>query len=133
MRKLIYTSIIASTLALSQNLYAHGENHLGPHKGYIRMPGAYHVEVVPKANNIQVLLLDINFKNPTVLNSHIKAKITNGKDAYVLRCTASTYYFTCPVSNNLLTADGKLTIESERQLSEGIPVEYPLPLNLQKS
>ena len=134
MRKLTYTAIITSALAaLSQNLYAHGEDQLGPHKGYIRMPGAYHVEVVPKKNNIHVMLLDINFKNPTVLNSHIKAKISSGKETYTLHCTPSSYYFSCPANSELLTHNGKLIIESERLLAEGMPVEYPLPLRLKKS
>lgn len=128
MRKWIYAAV--TTLAFSQTLYAHGEDQLGPHKSFIRMPGAYHVEVVPKKNSSRIMLLDMHFKNPTVQNSNIKVHIKSGKENYTLKCKPSTYYFLCPVNNNLLKTEGMLTVESERAMSKGVNVEYPLPLRL---
>lgn len=120
-------SFIFSTASL-----AHGEDALGPHKGYVKMPGAYHVEVVPGENKIDIILLDINFKNPTVLNSYVKAQIKSRNSSYSLECEALDNHFSCPVSSRLLAKKGSLYVESERQLAEGTRLEYALPLRLGK-
>ena len=123
-----YTGVTIITLLLAPVCFAHGEDKPGPHNGVIRMPGDYHVEVMAGKETLDIMLLDANFKNPTVLNSHIKVKIRHGDNAYVLRCESKDNYYSCPVSNKMLTSKGTLHIESERQLSAGMPVEYPLPL-----
>lgn len=123
---------LTAALTCSSATFAHGENELGPHNGFIKMPGAYHVEVIPGKDTLDVMLLDANFKNATVLNSHIKVKISNGKQTYALRCESMDNYFSCPISAKLLARNGKLHIESERQLNAGMPVEYSLPLQVDK-
>ncbi len=125
-------SFFTLTLALAGTVFAHGEDELGPHKGYIKMPGAYHIEVIPGKDTIDIMLLDVNFKNPTVLNSHIKAKITSGSQTVELKCESMANYFSCPVNASMLTSKGALVVDSERQLAEGSAVEYPLPLHLEK-
>tara|TARA_R110000868_G_scaffold178035_5_gene417432 strand:+ start:1155 stop:1559 length:405 start_codon:yes stop_codon:yes gene_type:complete len=132
MDKRIRLALLTATITFTSTLYAHGEDKLGPHKGYIRMPGAYHVEVIPQKNSLDIMLLDANFKNPTVLNSHIKAKIASGDHHFRLKCESMPNYFSCPVNHKMLAHHGTLTIESKRRLSEGAPVSYPLPLKLTK-
>lgn len=119
-----------SIFLLSQPIFAHSEDALGPHNGYIKVPGEYHVEVVPDKDTLNIMLLDAKLKNPTVLNSQIKVKIKNGSNAYVLRCESMENYFSCPVSEKILSRKGTLVIESSRQLTKGDTVEYPLPLKL---
>lgn len=118
------------SLLLTSACLAHGEDKPGPHHGAISMPGDYHVEVIPDKDALHVMLLDVNFKNPTVLNSSIKVKIKHGRNAYVLRCESMDNYFSCPVSSKILAQNGTLHIESERQQAEGAPVEYSLPLKI---
>ena len=125
-----YPATFIFTLLFAFACYAHGEDKPGPHNGAIRMPGAYHVEVIPGKDALNIMLLDINFKNPTVLNSFIKVNIKQGKSAYVLRCESMDNYYSCPVSTKLLARKGTLHVESERQMAEGIPVEYTLPLKI---
>lgn len=122
--------LLAMMLSGSTTLFAHGEDAPGPHNGFVRMPGAYHVETIPTKDALDIMLLDVNFKNPTVLNSNIKVSIKSGKQVYHLSCESMENYFTCPVSTKLLNR-GTLVIESVRQQSEGIPVEYPLPLHVE--
>ncbi len=66
---------ISSTVALMlivHTAYGHGENKLGPNGGFIKMPGAFHTEVVPVGQNkLKVFLLDMNWKNPSILNSNL--------------------------------------------------------------
>ena len=119
-----------TVVLLSQNSFAHGEDQLGPHSGYVKEPGSYHVEVIPGKDTLDIMLLDANFKNPTVLNSHIKVKIKQGSNAYVLRCESMENYFSCPVSDKMLAREGSLVIQSARQQEEGDAVTYPLPLRL---
>lgn len=131
----IWTCFITFTAAslLSSAAFAHGEDRPGPHHGYIKMPGTYHVEVIPSKNSLDIMLLDINFKNPTALNSSVKAIIkTSRKNTYVLNCESMDNYFTCPVNEKILSKKGKLLIESARLQEEGAPVEYALPLRFEK-
>jgi hypothetical protein len=129
----ISLSALIILLALANTAYAHGEDEPGPHNGYIKMPGAYHIEVIPAKHAVDIMLLDVNFKNPTVLNSHIKAKVKTGDQTYTLKCESMDNYFSCPLHEKMLSNKGTLIIESERQLAEGTPVEYPLPLRLEKT
>jgi hypothetical protein len=49
---------------------AHGEDKAGPNGGFIRMPGAFHTELVPSGKDkLKVYLLDIQWKNPSLKNS----------------------------------------------------------------
>ncbi len=119
-----------TAVLLTQSIFAHGEDQLGPHSGYVKEPGSYHVEVIPGKETLDIMLLDANFKNPTTLNSHIKVKIKHGTNAYVLRCESMENYFSCPVSEKMMAQEGTLVIQSARQQEEGDPVTYPLPLRL---
>lgn len=71
MKKTIVTGLLLSIF--STHASAHGENKPGPNGGYIRMPGAFHTEIVPNGKHkIKVYLLDIEWKNPSVINSKLE-------------------------------------------------------------
>src|SRR3990167_10537225 len=96
-------AIMMFILTAAQTSLAHGEDEPGQHNGIIRMPGGYHVEVIPGKETVDIMLLDNNFKNPTVLNSHIKARIKTAHNAYVIRCETMDNYFSCPISASMLS------------------------------
>ena len=113
---------------------AHGEDKPGPNGGFIRMPGAFHTEVIPlAANSLKILLLDIAWKNPSVKGASVKAvyqSVANQKSDAV--CKAEANFFVCKFSGNIdISKSGKLEIQAEREGIKGILVSYPLPLKLE--
>jgi len=129
MRQLI---TLLSLLTACSITFAHGEDELGPHNGYVRMSGAFHAEVIPEKNDFKIMLLDINFENPTVENSSVKAVII-GKDKKrtELSCSSKADYFVCPVTKAQLKQTDTLELIPTRQGTTGPAVSYPLPLHLE--
>lgn len=131
MKPLILISVI--TLILGPGtLLAHGKDKPGPNGGFIRMPGAFHTEVIPLGpNKIKIFLLDINWENPSVLNaaislSHKSERISKAK------CDKKNNYYVCDFSKGVdITKKGKLIIEAQREGQKGNTVSYELPLKLQ--
>lgn len=121
-------------LLLAGVVYGHGEGKLGPHGGYIRMPGAYHTEVVLlNANQLKLYLLDINWQNPTIQNSKVTLNY-KGKVEEKAKCDTRESYFVCDFPKNInLKKTGLLTLESERENQRGNTVSYELPLKLPPS
>ena len=79
----------------SINVLAHGEDTPGPHRGYIRMPGAFHTEVVQSGTNLfKVYLLDLQWKNPSVKNSTLEVKLS-GKKVLKADCKIIEDYYMC--------------------------------------
>lgn len=118
------------TLILSFNAFGHGEDKAGPNGGFIRMPGAFHTEVVPTTNNeLKVYLLDINWKNPSTKNSSVDLLIQNSK----LSCSAKEEkYFLCQLPKGTdLKAKGQLIVLAKREGQVGNEAKYDLPLKLQ--
>lgn len=129
------TSILSilglATLFVTSTAYSHGEDKAGPHGGEIRMPGAFHTEIVQKKNDtFFVYLLDMNWKNPSVKNSSIKASITVDSQNINLNCIASKQYFECKSVKKLLTFKNgdELTINAVRENVSGGLAVYELPL-----
>lgn len=111
--------------------FAHGEDRLGPHGGFIRMPGAFHTELVPDgANKLKVYLLDVNWKNPSVKDSSIKLR--HGNKGELAKCTVgSGLFYVCEFSRKInLSKAGKLVVHSQRESQKGVKVEYELPLKV---
>lgn len=111
-------------------LYGHGEEHPGPNNGFVKMPGAFHTELVPDGEkNVKVYLLDMAFKNPVTKGSTVTAKMTaNGKDLDTT-CTPQVNFFQCSLPVKLNAAlGGKIVIVAERDGKKGVPVTYDLPL-----
>lgn len=131
MRTLIFTLLM--TLILGEGVvYAHGEDKLGPNGGFIRMPGAFHTEILPLgANKLKVYLLDINWENPSVLNSSLSVSLRSKKTSQA-KCEVQENYYLCefPMEVNL-TKRGELSVEAQRENQKGNMVSYELPLKLQ--
>lgn len=124
--------LIGLILTASISAFSHGEDKLGPNNGYVKMPGGFHTEVVPNNDGtFKVYLLDIQFKNPTVKNSKVRATIDNGKKTDVA-CTAKRDHFHCSSKKGDL-AKGTLSVTAERNSVKGNEAVYNLPLTLAKA
>ena len=104
--------IVVSTLA-----FAHGEDKMGPNGGFVRMPGAFHTEVVVNLKNtLKVYLLDIDWNNPSVLKSEVKATVLVAKNTEDAVCTAKDNYFLCTFSRSVnLKKKSELLITANRE------------------
>lgn len=123
--------IIFSLLIVSHKIYAHGEDKLGPHKGYIKMPGAFHTELVPfEKYKVKVYLLDIHWKNATVKKSKIQLTYN---DKFQADCESEKNYFICSFDKAIdLNKKGELKVLAEREGQKGVEVIYSLPFKLEK-
>jgi len=113
---------------------AHGEDKAGPHGGFVRMPGAYHTEVVPAGKaQAKVYLLDMQWKNPTTKKSSVEAALKQEAAATSpLSCRAQGDFFMCNFPEGTdLTAKGTLVITSTRAEQKGNQAVYDLPMKLQ--
>ncbi|MEQ1724216.1 MAG: hypothetical protein ABL930_13680 [Pseudobdellovibrio sp.] len=119
---------------ISSVCFAHGEDKPGPHKGFIRMPGNYHTEVVADNNNtLKVYLLDIKWKNPSVKQSKVKATHKTDAKSTKAMCLAGKDHYICTFAKSIdLTKPAELIIESQREGQKGTDAVYPLPLKLEK-
>jgi len=119
-------------LLYTQLSFAHGEGELGPNKGYIRMPGGFHTEVVPTGKNFKVFLLDIEFKNPTVANSTVEFVLIQNKKEIKNSCSSEMDHFSCALPKDVSLKSGVLQIKASRNGVTGGIAEYKLPLALAK-
>lgn len=128
-RILILTTAI---LANSELSLAHGEDKAGPNGGFIRMPGAFHTELVLEGKNIlKVYLLDMQWKNPSVSKASLQIMFS-GKKSTKADCVASEINFVCTFPKNIdLTTNGKLSVQAKREGEKGSEVTYPTPLKLE--
>lgn len=118
--------LLFSILALG-----HGSDKLGPHQGYIQMPGLYHTEVVvTSSTELKVYLLDIDWLNPTTKHSSLEVSHKAQTITKAL-CQPQFDYFTCSFNKRVdLTKKGLLSISSSRANQQGTEVIYELPLRL---
>jgi len=113
--------------------FAHGEDKSGPHGGYIRMPGAFHIEIVlPRKNTLRVYLSDMEWKNPTIEKSSVSVMFVKDDTSKTLNCKAKKEYFECVVALPGVSHDvGELKVRATRKGSSGAEVRYKLPLILE--
>lgn len=124
-----YIFIALITVLLQSNIsYSHGEEKPGPHGGHIRMPGAFHTEIVQEKNTFKIYLLDINWKNPTVDNSSVAVTLMSPKER-VLKCTKDKEAFICQAPKD---PKGELHVKASRNNQAGEKVIYKLPLKFEK-
>lgn len=109
---------------------AHGEDKEGPHKGFIRMPGAFHTELVLDGKNkVIVYLLDLQWKNPSVKNSSL---IMYLNDKIKANCEKKRNFFVCTFPKDVdLLKKGILKVTAVREDQKGMEVTYRLPLKLE--
>jgi len=127
-------SLISTVLIIfATNAFAHGENKFGPHKGYIRMPGAFHTELVPSGNNaFSVYLMDVNNKQPTTKNSSIEFEYSN-EEHILLECKPVEDHYTCNTDKKINLEKGQITLKAIRDGRKGKDAIYDLPLSLDVS
>ncbi|TGL88743.1 hypothetical protein EHQ68_08885 [Leptospira congkakensis] len=110
-------------------VFAHGEHKPGPHGGLIRMPGAFHTEVLPYQNlGFKVYLLDINFENPTSKNSKLQGKVVSKGKEFPLKCKNHPDHFYCEIPGGSSVEEGELILSPEWNFQKGAVVKYKLPL-----
>lgn len=115
-------------LLMTSVAWAHGENKPGPLGGYIRMPGAYHIELIPDHKGYKVRLLDLQFREPTVKKSTLRLTFKHGKKQQNFKCAVSLDSFYCALPGGQLPKQGQLTVSSQRLGVTGMDVTYALPL-----
>lgn len=135
MMVLLSVQLVTGTAAL-----AHGEDKPGPNGGEIRMPGAFHTEVKGKSREFEVFLLDIDFKNPTITNSSVEARViqmTLPSKEVDLACRKSKSSrppkFVCVSEAYQPVAGDFLVIKAKRGTAIGAEARYKLPLLVAKS
>lgn len=125
--KTILTAVVCSPLFV----FAHGEDKPGPHGGAIRMPGAFHTEVMTtNARTIKVHLLDMDWKNPTTKDSSVRASLDSKN---FVDCTKEGVAFTCVFAKGNLERKGRLILRARREGAQGNDATYPLPLVIPKA
>lgn len=116
-------------VAICEISFGHGEEKPGPHGGHIRMPGAFHTELVPSGEStFKLYLLDMNWKNSTVQNSKLNIKIAQGGQLGDASCKQQADHFFCSVPKGFSLKKGRLIVNSSRDNSPGAEVIYNLPL-----
>ena len=118
--------ILSIALFAKLSAEAHGDNIPGPNGGHIRMPGPFHTEVLQLNDGFKIYLLDIDFKNPIVKNSYVKASVQKGNQITKLNCSIQENYFFCLFKKTNEMA--KLLIDSKRDVITGNEANYLLPL-----
>ncbi|UOF01361.1 hypothetical protein [Bdellovibrio reynosensis] len=130
-----YLKFITAILFLSSSIaLAHGEEKPGPHSGSIRMPGAFHVELILNDDqSAKIYLSDINFQNPTVQNSSVKMAAKDGKAVIPFACSPAADHFQC-VPSKRFSKKAEIVIQAARDGKVGQEARYKLPLKFnQKS
>jgi len=118
-------------LLISMKTFSHGENMFGPHQGYIRMPGAFHVELVPKKDDIFfIYLMDVNNKNPVTKDSSVDFTYKFNNKSSAFSCTTMHDHFVCTKPGQLNFKVGQLLIKASRLGKPGGFAIYQLPLML---
>lgn len=111
---------------------AHGETELGPNGGIIRMPGAFHTEIVKDKHAFRIYLLDLEWKNPITKNSSVDLQLITEATSLKFNCKAKDTYFLCQ-SQKTFPEKGMLKLEANRVDQKGMAVNYELPLATEKS
>ncbi|AGH94468.1 hypothetical protein [Pseudobdellovibrio exovorus] len=129
-------AFFASVVLTGTQSLAHGEDQEGPHGGHIQMPASFHTEVIPdKDGSFHIFLLDMNFKNPTIKDSEIQARITSGKKTTQLQCNVmGNNHFHCLAKGNKTPRTGILFLKAKREgVQAQMEAQYKLPLKPFKS
>ena len=127
----LFISVIFS-LTFSLSAFAHGEESPGPHNGYIKMLGTFHVEAAADTDgSFHVFLLDVNFTNPTIKNSSVEMAFVQGGKKQPFKCEVmGNNHFHCKPQGKYNLSSGKLFVKAKREGAEGEGF-YDLPLKWQ--
>lgn len=117
--------------------HAHGEDKPGPHGGEVRMPGAFHVELTVRGKHqVRVYLLDMDWANPSVVDSKVEVSHLLSKSGKTKRqhakCLKKNNFYLCRFLKEVdLTKEGSLQVTAQREKQKGNAVTYELPLRFQ--
>lgn len=129
-----FFSFLKNTLSIfalsSSAVFAHGEDKLGPHGGFIRMPGAFHTEVVPKEKELYIYVLDVHWKNPTTKDAFVEATLKTKLKETPLTCQPDKNFFRCDLSKDTSLKTGQLIVVASRDTYPKGTASYDLPLKL---
>lgn len=116
-------------------VFAHGEDKLGPNGGMIRMPGAFHTELVQVSpEQFKIFLLDMNFENPTVHDSSVEVLLEKAKSEKKILCNPSENHFVCKLSHDWKLGKLKsLSVLAKRENQKGGFAVYELPFKSHSS
>lgn len=128
MKNKLRLALVILCLSISDISLGHGEDKPGPNGGHIRMPGAFHTElVVYKQNQFNVFLLDINWKNPTVKDSSVQLKVNNDKN--IIQCKQLNNYFQCELPQLLdMNKPNIISVKAIREGAVGTEAIYHFPM-----
>ncbi len=121
--------LVATSLMISPLIHAHGEDKPGPNGGYIRMPGAFHTELLKVGNTkFKVFLLDIEWKNPTIKESFVTAIVKSKNKEETIKCKTANDVFECSLPKGWKWEDlSEINVRSNREKAQGVAV-YTFPL-----
>lgn len=125
-------ALLVFSLGTMRQAWAHGEERPGPHGGFIRMPGAFHTEVIPMEGGYKVVLLDIELRNPWVSQSSVKGYVARGGELVRLDCTKHSDHFFCRLPAGASGTEGRLELDASRAGGPAGRASYSLPLRLQE-
>lgn len=128
--KILMLTLLLSTF-FNNFAQAHGEDKPGPHGGFIRMPGAFHTEMVfdSKDDSFHVFLLDVNFENPVARNSSVRASwqgAAGQKSTFNCEVMGGNH-FHCKPQQKYVKDQGLISLQVKRNGVAG-EARYQLPL-----
>jgi hypothetical protein len=115
--------------SLTTQVHSHGMNKLGPNGGYIKMPGAFHTELIEKEKELQVYLTDMTFKNPTTVDSSVSLTYI-GEKTTLVNCIKREIHFSCPKPEGTLKGIKEILLNATRNKSKGTPAKYSVPFKI---
>lgn len=120
--------IIALLIATPTLAWSHGEDKPGPHGGHIKMPGAFHTELIlGEDQSAHIYLLDMNFKNATTKDSKLKVIARANKTEVPFNCSVMKDHFHC-VPTKKYEKTSEIAIQAVREKAIGNEAVYKLPL-----
>jgi hypothetical protein len=116
------------TVFLSQTVFAHGMNKAGPNGGHIRMPGNYHVELVPKEKGMIVYFLDMMFRPISIEQASVTLSL-NGTKNFKASCEKVAVNFICNIGTESIKNYKEIVLETTRDGKAVVKSIYKLPLS----
>jgi hypothetical protein len=131
MKLIVFISVLQ--FCMVTNVFAHGDDKLGPNGGYVYMPGTFHTELVPvQDGTFKVYLLDLSFKNPKTLDSSVDMKYILNKKEVVYTCKVmNETFFQCSSEEIKGKINrGNIEIKAIRSNVKANVAKYSLPLRI---
>lgn len=133
-KKVFINTIFGISVLFSSLMFGvtrHGEGKLGPHGGFVRMPGEFHVEILPaEAKQLKVYLLDLQNREPLIIASSVRGTLKQNNKEFEFTCISDHDYFLCQLPQESNLDSGELHLRTVRREAVGRLAVYKLPLSL---